>query len=146
MPSKDLASLGGRKMEVQTYTKILTNSPRTSMASYNRKYLPSLKLTCLTKNFRYLKWRISCTLFSAILGGGWNPLHKPYPYSLYDGQSGEFPPLNNAGKGRLDPASFRVSAFPLQVNLISFRECKILTTSVWDWRLLGCPWHLVNEL
>ncbi len=36
----------------------------------------------LTKNFRYLEWRVSWTLCSAILGVGF-PLHKPYPYSLY---------------------------------------------------------------
>ena len=36
-----------------------------------------------TKNFvRYLKWRVSWTLYPAILGVGF-PLHKPYPYSLY---------------------------------------------------------------
>ncbi len=30
-----------------------------------------------------LKWRYERTLFTAVLEGGWNPLHKPYPYSLY---------------------------------------------------------------
>ena len=34
---------------------------------------------------------------------------------------GEFLPLNNAGEGRLDPASFRVSAFPLQGQFDQFQ-------------------------
>ena len=33
-------------------------------------------------HFRYLKWRVSWTLWPAILWMGF-PLHKPYPYSLY---------------------------------------------------------------
>ena len=33
--------------------------------------------------FRYLKWRVSWTLYKAVVGGGETPLHKPYPYSLY---------------------------------------------------------------
>ena len=36
----------------------------------------------VNNHFRYLKWRVSWTLFSAILMVGF-PLHKPYPYSLY---------------------------------------------------------------
>ena len=34
------------------------------------------------KHFRYLKWRVSWALCSAILEVGF-PLHKPYPYCLY---------------------------------------------------------------
>ena len=37
----------------------------------------------ITKHFRYLKWRVSWALCSAILGVGETPLHKPYPYCLY---------------------------------------------------------------
>ena len=52
----------------------------------NGNYLNQKRLSCakkmFTKNFRYLKWRVSSTLFTAFLGMGF-PLHKPYPYSLY---------------------------------------------------------------
>ena len=40
----------------------------------------------ITKNFRYIKWRYwTLSTYKAFLGVGF-PLHKPYPYSLYDGE------------------------------------------------------------
>ena len=45
-----------------------------------------LAVTFITNHFRYLKWRVSCTLFTAIFGGWGFPYIKPYPYSLHHGE------------------------------------------------------------
>ena len=53
-----------------------------ALANYICQSNDGLGVYQITNHFRYLKWRVSCTLFPAVLGGGF-PLHKPYPYSLH---------------------------------------------------------------